>query len=208
MLIQIVSTSTIPHTNFPIIALVGLAGIPFSLLVLLTSSRKEPPRYHFINIALAFLMSIIWIYAIANELVDLLQAVGILWQISDAILATTVLSWGNCVGDMVADIIVSRQGYPEMAVAACYAGPSCNLLLGLGISMTAHCIKERTTFPVDLDPTMILSFVFLMVSLASALIAIPFCKFTSTKPFGILLIIVYSVYTLMIILVETGVIWK
>lgn len=42
-----------------------------------------------------------WIYAVANELVDLLQAIGIIWSIGDAILAITVLAWGNSLGDMV-----------------------------------------------------------------------------------------------------------
>ena len=90
--------------------------MPFSIVIYFTSERDKPPRYRFVFVLLAFVMSVMWIYCTANELVDLLQSVGIMWQVSDAILATTVLAWGGSLGDMFADIIVARQGYPEMAV--------------------------------------------------------------------------------------------
>jgi len=190
-----------------VIALVAIIGLFFSIFVLATSRRDKPPRYHFISVALAFGMSILWIYAIANELVDLLQAVGIMWQVSDAILATTVLAWGNSIGDMVADVIVARQGYPEMACGACYGGPCLNLLIGLGISITSHCIRGDT-FQVSLEPTLILSFAFLIASLISALVVIPLCRFTSPKPFGVFLLAIYVIYMVMNILVEMNIVWK
>jgi len=61
-------------------------------------------------------MPILWIYVIANEMVDLLMCLGVIWQISDAILSITVLSWGNSLADIVADVIIARQGFVEMAL--------------------------------------------------------------------------------------------
>ena len=59
-----------------------------------------------------------------------------------------------------------------------------------------------------MEPTLLLSFAFLLASLISSLIVIPMCKFTSPKPFGVLLLALYVVYMVLNILVETGVIWK
>ena len=44
---------------------------------------------------LGFAVSIVWIYSIANEIVNLLQVFGIVMKLSDGILGLTLLAWGN-----------------------------------------------------------------------------------------------------------------
>lgn len=53
---------------------------------------------------------------------SLLNAIGLLLNISPVILGLTILAWGNSLGDLVADISLSRQGYPQMAIGGVYAG--------------------------------------------------------------------------------------
>ena len=45
-----------------------------------------------------FLVAVAYVYAIANELVNLLQAAGIVLDLASDMLGITVLSWGNCAG--------------------------------------------------------------------------------------------------------------
>jgi solute carrier family 24 (sodium/potassium/calcium exchanger), member 6 len=45
----------------------------------------------------AFCSSVMWIFIIADEILDALAALGIIWGISETILAITVLAWGNSV---------------------------------------------------------------------------------------------------------------
>ena len=47
---------------------------------------------------LGFAVSIVWIYSIANEIVNLLQVFGIVMKLSDGILGITLLAWGNSIG--------------------------------------------------------------------------------------------------------------
>ncbi|KAF0981004.1 hypothetical protein FDP41_012792 [Naegleria fowleri] len=93
------------------------------------------------------------IYTIANELVDVLNSFGIMWNISDSILSIA-LSAGNSLSDMAADVAVARQGFVEMAVAAAYSAPGLSLLFGLGISMTANYIMTSKPFPIEFSPTL------------------------------------------------------
>lgn len=71
------------------------------LIVFFTSKFEKPPSYHWIFAYLGFATSISWIYALANEVVDLLQAIGIIFNLSDFILGATILAWGNSLGGKV-----------------------------------------------------------------------------------------------------------
>jgi len=51
-----------------------------------------------IFVVLGFVLSIGWVYLTANELVALLQAVGLIINVSQVILGATILAWGNSVG--------------------------------------------------------------------------------------------------------------
>jgi sodium/potassium/calcium exchanger 6 len=72
---------------------------------------------------LGFAVSVIWIYTIANEIVNLLTAFGVILNISNTILGLTFLAWGNSLSDFVADVVSARQGYPNMGMSACFGGP-------------------------------------------------------------------------------------
>jgi sodium/potassium/calcium exchanger 6 len=194
--------------HFPLWVLVLMISIIISGIIFVTSSRSRPPsRYHFIFVFAAFFCSVLWIYLVANELVSILQSCGVMWQISDGILALTVLAWGNSLGDMVSNVVVARQGFPEMALAACYGGPCMNLLIGLGVSMTAHCLKYNS-FDVNLESNVFMSFIFLLGSIISALLVLSLNKFQAPKIYGAFLLSLYGVFMVLSLLVESGLLFK
>jgi len=79
-------------------------------------------------------MSLIWLYALANIIVDLLTLFGFISGINVTLLGLTILSWGNSVGDTMASISISGRGFGEMALTGCIAGPIFSLMLGLGLT--------------------------------------------------------------------------
>ena len=55
-------------------------------------------------------MSVLWIYSLADEIVGILHAVGIVADIDAAVLGLTVLAWGNSIGDLITDCALAKAG--------------------------------------------------------------------------------------------------
>lgn len=91
--------------------------------LLLSTSPTTKPKYHFIFCFLGFIIAIAWISTIAEEVVGVLKAVGVILGMSEAILGLTIFAVGNSVGDLVADITVARLGYPVMALYVLFFFP-------------------------------------------------------------------------------------
>ena len=59
---------------------------------------------------LGFAMSVLWIYTLADEIVGILRALGIVADIDAAVLGLTVLAWGNSIGDLITDCALAKAG--------------------------------------------------------------------------------------------------
>ncbi|XP_021341574.1 sodium/potassium/calcium exchanger 6, mitochondrial-like isoform X2 [Mizuhopecten yessoensis] len=192
--------------TFPLWVLSLIIGAGLSILVLLTTKNDVQPKYHAVFAYLGFLVACIWIYSIANEIVNILQTFGIVLNISNAILGLTLLAWGNSIGDLIADTVMARQGYPRMGISACFGGPLFNLLLGIGIPFTVATIKNGGTYKLQITFEEVVLAAFLMLSLVVSLTIVPLSKFKMSRMYGIILIVLYVIFLIVAILAETNVI--
>jgi Ca2+/Na+ antiporter len=78
--------------------------------------------------------SIAWISIIAAEIISILTLISSLTYIRQSALGITVFALGNSIGDLISCIVITKMGYPLMALAACIGGPLLNILIGLGMS--------------------------------------------------------------------------
>lgn len=108
---------------FPVWAVVAIVGTILCFAMLILTEHRTKPRYHSGFAFLGFFVSVVWIYSIANEIVNLLTTFGIVFNISNTILGLTFLAWGNSLSDYVSNVVSARQGYPNMGISACYGGP-------------------------------------------------------------------------------------
>jgi sodium/potassium/calcium exchanger 6 len=99
----------------------------------------------------AFFLSIVWIWFIANILIDLLGVLGLIIGLKPSYLGITLLAWGNSVGDMMANQAVAKKGFARMALTGCFAGPLFNLLLGLGLSLSIQGLNGNLPQPFDIQ---------------------------------------------------------
>ena len=179
-------------------------------LIMGTTTPSRPPKWHTFICFLGFAVSIAWISTIANEVVGVLKALGVILNISDAILGLTIFAVGNSLGDLVADITVARLGRPVMALSACFGGPMLNILLGIGVSglyMTIIGAKHRyekhpdqgmhyKPYVIKVSRTLVVSGATLLVTLVGLLFAVPMRKWRMDRWIGTGLIVLWVCSTI------------
>ncbi|CAI5702763.1 unnamed protein product [Peronospora effusa] len=184
-----------------------VVGACTSIMLSFTTHRSHAPRSlksSCLLLSLAFVACVSWIYAVANELMALLAAVGYITHASNSLLGLTVLAWGNSVGDLITDVSVARAGFPQMAIAGCFGGPVFNILLGLGLPMMFAFVSGRSE-DLSLDAHAWISVVFLLVSLTSTLFVFVHYKYSCPVWYGKLLMVYYCLYSLLNLVVAFGV---
>jgi sodium/potassium/calcium exchanger 6 len=101
------------------------------LIILMKTKRSNGPEFLMtIYAILSFLMSVVWINFTSNCIMDLLQLFGFITKLPRALFGLTILAWGNCLGDMSADVAMTIKGFGEMAITGTMAGPIFNILVG------------------------------------------------------------------------------
>jgi len=112
-----------------------LPGIAISAYIRMCTYKSIPPPKIFFGFSIvAFVMSIMWISFTSDIVIDLLQLFGFILKLPSTLLGLTLLAWGNCLGDMNANVAMTKRGFGEMAITGCMAGPIFNILVGMGTS--------------------------------------------------------------------------
>jgi len=213
---QIITSSSIIIFGCNIALMQLGAGIPLLVPVLgvatviaalvLCCTNEMPPRWHRAFAFLAFAVCMVCSYVIANELVEVLQVLGKMFGISNAILGATVLAWGNSIGDLVSNSAMAKNGFPQMGLGACFGGPALNVLLGMGVaSVYKTATSEHHLFQLQSPnhtPKLLFSGVFLAGMLASLLIVVPAARFHIGKPVAIYLSVLYLTFLAVVMTFE------
>ena len=209
-------TTLSPRNLIVAVLSVLIGSLVIFAILLLTTTDNKPPRYRFLLCFVGFVVSIAWISTIANEVVGVLKAFGVILGISDAILGLTIFAVGNSLGDLVADITVAKLGYPVMALSACFGGPMLNILLGVGLSGMYMTLRESNgrharhphspmkykPYQIEVGETLIISGISLLVTLVGLLIVVPLNKWKMDRRIGYGLVILWSLSTLGNVVVE------
>ncbi|KFO66041.1 hypothetical protein N302_04602, partial [Corvus brachyrhynchos] len=193
---------------FPVWGLVTLVASVLALIIFITTSNEDPPKYHCVFAFLGFLASAMWINAAATELVNILRTLGVIFQLSNTVLGLTLLAWGNSIGDTFSDLTMARQGYPRMAFSACFGGIIFSILWvqGAGWMLVSPHI---TPMSPQLEPDSPLVWVLagaLGLSLVFSFVTVPAQCFQLGKAYGICLIAYYLAFLCVALLTEFRVI--
>jgi sodium/potassium/calcium exchanger 6 len=201
----------IRHTLYGLVASLCVLAI-----ILFTTTPNHAPPWRSSLSLLGFAVSIAWISTIANEVVGVLRTLGVILNMSDAILGLTIFAVGNSLGDLVADITVARLGFPIMALSACFGGPMLNILLGVGLSGSYMIITKGehrhekhpelgihfTPYHIAVSTTLVISGATLLLTLAGLLVAVPLRRWKMDKVIGWGLVAVWALSTAVNVMVE------
>uniref|UniRef100_A0A1I7SZP8 Na_Ca_ex domain-containing protein n=1 Tax=Caenorhabditis tropicalis TaxID=1561998 RepID=A0A1I7SZP8_9PELO len=178
------------------------------LALIFTPLDREQKHYREVYSYLGFLMSIAWIYTTSSEIINVITMIGVSTGVSQEILGLTIMAWSNCIGDVVSDVAVVKQGFPKMAMAAAIGGPLFNLLIGFGLPFTIACLQGKQ-IELQITPVYRLLMLFLAISLFTSLIAIFVQKFKVRWPHAVALLTVFVSFLVFVLLSETHVlVWK
>jgi solute carrier family 24 (sodium/potassium/calcium exchanger), member 6 len=172
-----------------------LAGLVLAAAASHSTTSSAPPDARLAWLAGGFLMSVLWSYMLARELVALLVAIGLVAGVRASVLGATVLAWGNSLGDLVADVAMAAHGGAQTAVAGCYAGPSFNTVVGLGLSLTlAAGARYPEPYEVPADASAYQAMGFLAAGLVWALVVLPMRGMKLDRVLGVGLLGLYACF--------------
>jgi Ca2+/Na+ antiporter len=96
-------------------------------------------------------MSLLWLYFLANMIIDILEVVILATEIEDSYIGLTFLAIGNSIAgrgrinsavDIVAEISIAILGFTEMAMVGAFAGPIFLVLIGLSSSILPRALTQ------------------------------------------------------------------
>ncbi|MQM23948.1 hypothetical protein Taro_057018 [Colocasia esculenta] len=180
----------------------GLLGIVLGVTALVTIESARPPKRMLLPwLVGGFLMSVVWAYITARELVALLVSLGYIIGVSPSILGLTVLAWGNSIGDLMANVAMAVKGGQQgaqVAISGCYAGPTFNTLVGLGVSLLwSSWAAHPSPFWIPTEPSLYQTLGFLVAGLLWALVILPRRGMKLDRVLGIGLLSIYLCFLLL-----------
>ncbi|KAJ3057409.1 hypothetical protein HK097_007588 [Rhizophlyctis rosea] len=114
----------------------AIAGFVVSMCWIFRTYSFELLHRHVIDLLGVFLV-------IANEVVGLLETIGLIAGVSESVLGLTVFAMGNSIGDFITNLSIARMGYPAMAVGACFGGPMLSEYLRSGRIANGNNVLHR-----------------------------------------------------------------
>uniref|UniRef100_A0A914CRD4 Sodium/calcium exchanger membrane region domain-containing protein n=1 Tax=Acrobeloides nanus TaxID=290746 RepID=A0A914CRD4_9BILA len=193
--------------NGPYVWLLVMIGsiVVATIMIWITNRDKEPRFYQLAAAFIGFILAAVWIYELANEIVDVVTMLGVILNISNDILGVTIIAWANSIGDFVADTAVARKGFPRMGISAVIGGPLYNVFFGFGISFLIAKLQNKHV-SLRVDTPLKIMLIAQSTSLITNLTLIIVQRFRLRRFHGIILICLYITFLVLVVLAELHVI--
>jgi len=140
-------------------------GLCLAMTVWYSSDPYHPPRYIAGFAGWGFMVALVFIYCISDEIVSILRSFGIMLGIPTSVVGMTVLGIGNGICDLIANYLCAANGLETVAITAVYAGPALNLFVGLSIAGLIGTSKWGGDYKIATDLQMQVGMVFIGLGL-------------------------------------------
>jgi len=149
-----------------------------------------------------FAMSVIWMGALSYVLVWMVCVIGDTFDIPDCIMGMTFLAAGSSIPDVMASVIVVRQGMADMAISNAI-GSNVFDMLCLGIPwLLKTTVLEPGSFVQIESQSIMISSLLLIGSIVFTIIAIYLNNWRLDFKLGLIFLLVYIVFIMLATLLE------
>lgn len=189
----------IPDGVFPKIAWV--LGMPVCLLFYITIPPCCKQRWSEWFLV-TFLMSVLWMGTLSYILVWMVVIMGGTFNIPDCVMGMTFLAAGSSIPDVMASVIVARQGQGDMALSNAIGSNVFDFLcLGVPWLMKSTILNPGSSVTIY-SQSIIVSAMLLIGSIVFTVLAIHLNSWTLDRKLGVIFLIVYIVFIALATLVE------
>ncbi|XP_055677663.1 sodium/potassium/calcium exchanger 4-like [Lutzomyia longipalpis] len=159
------------------------------------------PKYHRKWYPLTFIMCIALIGGIAFMVFWMIAIIGYTFYIPESVMGLTLLSWGSCMPEAVACVLVVRKGIGGMGVSNALGSTSLAILISLGFPWFVRTLVDGHPFNVV---SYGVEFTTMTMLLATTLLfsVIALFRFHLRKRTGLILVGVYAIFVTFAILNE------
>lgn len=128
--------------NVHILSICIPTSIVISLILYFMLKNDQPPSWQLVLSIICVISGLVWTYQLITIIVDILNVIGIIFNLSETYLGLTVLAIGNVLPDALTILSLNKQGLATMAISGAYAGQLFGYLVGFGIALL-KMIHER-----------------------------------------------------------------
>jgi len=157
----------------------------------------------FLFLIIGLITGVFWVFILANELVTCISVLGDAMNLSAATLGLTILSIGNNLQDLLADVLVHNKGLHDMAVGGIFGTPCFDVMLTLGLGF-AYAAGVGGEYDFDFDSTIPLAFALIIIVFIFHMVYLPLAGWKYNRAVAMFLIGVYFFAMGMLVAMEAG----
>jgi len=146
-------------------------------------------RYQLIVFVVSVAVISLFSWVLVRSAVDISAALGV----PELLVGITIVAVGTSVPDLISSTIVARQGRPGMAINNAIGSNTFDILIGLGLPFLLYVLIKGEGFGL-LSTDLYVSIGILLSSSVILLFFFLLGGWRSSRPFGIILILLYLVY--------------
>eukprot|EP00442_Polarella_glacialis_P003124 CAMPEP_0115083972 /NCGR_PEP_ID=MMETSP0227-20121206/20945_1 /TAXON_ID=89957 /ORGANISM="Polarella glacialis, Strain CCMP 1383" /LENGTH=520 /DNA_ID=CAMNT_0002472615 /DNA_START=147 /DNA_END=1706 /DNA_ORIENTATION=- len=153
-----------------------------------------------------FFISLMWIAAFAFLLVWWTEILGNVLRIPTIIMGLTFLAAGTSIPDAVSSMAVARKGEGDMAVSSSIGSNIFDILVGLPIPWIIKiAFIEGGNYAVKIQsPFLVFYVVVLLIMVFAVVISIHFLGWVLNKKLGIIMAVLYVIFIILVVSVESN----
>ncbi|XP_070203382.1 sodium/potassium/calcium exchanger 2-like isoform X4 [Littorina saxatilis] len=188
-----------PDTWKKRITYVLLAPIMFPLYVTLPDVRRPEKKKWF---PVTFIVSILWIAGFSYLMVWWANQTGETIGIPDEVMGLTILAAGTSIPDLITSVIVAKKGFGDMAVSSSVGSNIFDITVGLPVPwMLYGAINGGDPYRVS-SKGLWCSIILLFIMLLCVIVSIAVSKWKMSKALGFAMLVLYSVFVTISVLLE------